>query len=422
MSDSISPKAEDGCPPAPFVSEGENDAATPSATPGGSSKIDHTNDAESPLRSLHTNSMPRILNRLGASIAATTYQAGRLVFLRCQNKEQAQVLNTHFRVFSKPMGFAWEPGRFALGTNAEVREFHDMPAVARKLESDEYPGKHDAAFLPRTVHYTGDVQIHEMVWLPKPQLPGQSAGLSELWFVNTRFSCLATRSDIYSFQPRWKPPFITELAPQDRCHLNGMCLRDGQVRYVTALGNTDTPGGWRENKPTGGIVMDVQSNEIIARGLSMPHSPRWHHGKLFVLESGNGGLGTIDEKTGKYQEICRLPGFTRGLDFDGSFAFVGLSQVRESAIFSGITIAEMKQEDRCCGVWVIDIRSGQIVGFVKFTQSVQEIFAVQLLRGMVWPDVLSEDPKRISECYELANNALRLVPENLRSISSNSNA
>jgi uncharacterized protein (TIGR03032 family) len=168
--------------------------------------------------------------------------------------------------------------------------------------------------------------------------------------------------------------------------------------------------------------MDVQSNEIIARGLSMPHSPRWHHGKLFVLESGNGGLGTIDEKTGKYQEICRLPGFTRGLDFDGSFAFVGLSQVRESAIFSGITIAEMKQEDRCCGVWVIDIRSGQIVGFVKFTQSVQEIFAVQLLRGMVWPDVLSEDPKRISECYELANNALRLVPENLRSISSNSNA
>jgi uncharacterized protein (TIGR03032 family) len=160
--------------------------------------------------------------------------------------------------------------------------------------------------------------------------------------------------------------------------------------------------------------MDVASGEIISRGLSMPHSPRWHKGQLWVLNSGGGGVGVVDEATGKYQEVCRLPGFTRGLDFAGPYALVGLSQVRESAVFSGIAIAEMKQQDRCCGVWMIDTRSGQIAGFVQFTEGVQEIFAVQVLHGLRWPEVLNEDSKRIAESYELADEALLQVPQNLQ--------
>jgi uncharacterized protein (TIGR03032 family) len=370
--------------------------------------------AKPSLRSVHTTTFPGILNHLGASLAVTTYQAGKLVLLRAEPREGAPVLNTHFRSFNKPMGFAWEPGRFALGTNTEVWEFHDLPAAAHKLDTPDSPANHDAAFLPRSAHITGDVQIHEMVWTASPKSADGKAGLSELVFVNTRFSCLATRSGLYSFVPRWKPPFITALSPDDRCHLNGIALRDGVVRYVTALGQTDTPAGWRDNKRSGGILIDVISNHIIARGLSMPHSPRWHNGRLWVLDSGSGGVGVIDENTGKYQEICHLPGFTRGLDFAGPYAFVGLSQVRESATFSGISIAEMKQEDRCCGVWAIDTRSGQIAGFVKFVEAVQEIFAVQVLRGLRWPEVLNEDPKRIAESYELPDETLRQVPEALR--------
>jgi uncharacterized protein (TIGR03032 family) len=114
--------------------------------------------------------------------------------------------------------------------------------------------------------------------------------LSELWFINTRFSCLATRSDVYSFIPRWQPKFISALVPEDRCHLNGLGLRDGEICYLTALGETDIAAGWRENKRAGGIIIDLKSNEIIARGLSMSHSPRWHGGKLWILESGNGSL------------------------------------------------------------------------------------------------------------------------------------
>jgi uncharacterized protein (TIGR03032 family) len=370
--------------------------------------------AKAPLHSVHTTSVPAILHHLGSSLAVTTYQAGKLVLLRAEPRENqpgGPVLNTHFRAFNKPMGFAWEPGRFALGTHTDVSEFHDMPAVARKLDTAESPAKHDAAFLPRTTHVTGDVQVHEMVWVPRAK---NAPGISELWFVNTRFSCLAVRSDLYSFVPRWKPPFISALAPADRCHLNGLALRDGKPRYVTALGESDSPAGWRDNKRAGGVLMDITTDEVVVRGLSMPHSPRWHNGKLWVLESGNGGVGTVDLSTGKYEEICRLPGFTRGLDFAGPYAFIGLSQVRESAIFSGIAIAEMKQEDRCCGVWVVDTRTGQIAGFVKFTDGVQEIFAVQVLNGLRWPEVLSENRERIADSYELANDALKLVPAELQ--------
>jgi uncharacterized protein (TIGR03032 family) len=371
--------------------------------------------AEPPLRSVHTNTFAQILDRQGASIAVTTYQAGKLVLLRAEHHADGHpVVNTHFRGFQKPMGFAWEPGRCALGTAAEVWEFHDIPELAPKLDVPESRSHHDAAFLPRICHCTGDMQIHEMLWVPRAVRSEKGDFTSELWFINTRFSCLATRSDAYSFVPRWKPPFISALSPEDRCHLNGMCLRDGKIRYITALGETDKQGGWRENKPGGGILMEYPSGEVITRGLSMPHSPRWHNGKLWMLESGNGGVGTVDEKTGKYTEICRLPGFTRGMDFVGPFAFIGLSQVRESAVFSGIAIADVPQDQRFCGVWIVDTRNGQVAGFVKFQDAVQEIFAVQVLNGIRWPEVLNEDSKRRAETYELPDEALKLVPPELR--------
>lgn len=368
-----------------------------------------------PLRSVHTNTFAKILDQLGLSLAVTTYQAGKLVLLRPEPRQPEPVVNTHFRNFRKPMGFAWEHGRFAIGTASEIWEFHDIPAIGPKLEHSEISKICDAVFIPRVCHMTADVQIHEMAWVPPGKSAKSSSRVSELWFVNTRFSCLATRSDQYSFVPRWKPPFISALTPDDRCHLNGIAVRDGQVRYATALGETDCPGGWREKKTTGGILMDVPSDTVMTRGLCMPHSPRWHNGKLWLLESGNGGVGVVDEHSGRYQEICRLPGFTRGIDFAGPYAFVALSQVRDSAVFSGIAIAQNPPDQRFCGIWAIEIRSGKIAGFVKFMNAVQEIFAVQALAGLRWPDVLSDDQKRIAETYELPDDALRLVPPEMRS-------
>jgi uncharacterized protein (TIGR03032 family) len=353
------------------------------------------------LRSVHTSNFSAILQELGISVLVTTYQAGKLVMLRPDGDR----LNTHFRGFSKPMGLAVDGDRLAIGTSVEIWEYHNAPAVARLLEP---AGSHDACFLPRSSVCTGDVQIHEMAW-------ANSGGDDpELWFVNTRFSCLCTRSNTHSFVPRWRPPFITALAPEDRCHLNGLCLAEGRPAFVTALGTTDTPGGWRADKKSGGVLLDVASGEAVARGLSMPHSPRWYDGRLWVLESGSGGFGCIDPAAGKYEALTVLPGFTRGLDFCGPLAFIGLSQVRESAVFSGISIAERPLAERCCGVWVVNVETGQTVAFVKFEDAVQEIFAVQVLPGVRHPDVINDQPRLIADSFVVPDEALDLVPAPLR--------
>ncbi len=216
----------------------------------------------------------------------------------------------------------------------------------------------------------------------------------------------------FNFVPRWRPRFISSLAPEDRCHLNGMGLRDGQVRYVTALGETDDPAGWRRDKKGGGVLIDVLSGEVIARGLSMPHSPRWHDGRLWVLDSGNGGVAVVDEATGRLTTVAELPGFTRGLDFLGRYAFIGLSQVRETAVFSGIAVAE--RPDRSCGVWVLDTVSGDTVAYLKFEDAVQEIFAVQVLPGRRFPDVVNDNNAVIADSFIVPEPALTDVVAALR--------
>jgi uncharacterized protein (TIGR03032 family) len=205
----------------------------------------------------------------------------------------------------------------------------------------------------------------------------------------------------------WRPPFVTALAPEDRCHLNGLCMVAGKPKYVTALGATDTPGGWRANKARGGILMDVETNEVVLCGLSMPHSPRWYQDRLWVLESGEGSLAWVDVAAQKLHTVARLPGFTRGLAFCGPLAFIGLSQVRESAVFSGIPLVEQVPE-RACGVWVVNIQTGEILGFLRFEAGVQEIFAVQLLPAR-FPELLEWGDQRLMHSYVLPDAALAEV-------------
>jgi uncharacterized protein (TIGR03032 family) len=310
-------------------------------------------------------------------------------------RDEGDHLNTHYRAFKAPMGLALTDGgsKLAIGTTVQVWEFRDNHDVARRLEPT---GTHDACFLPRASHVTGNVLIHEMAY---------GAG-GQLWFVNTRFSCLATIDPESSFTPRWRPPFVTELEPSDRCHLNGMAMVDGKPKYVTALGETNVMAGWRPNKAKGGIVMDVDSNQILCRGLSMPHSPRWYRGKLWVCESGSGTLGTVDLKTGKYEPVAATPGFTRGLEFVGDLAFIGLSQVRESAVFSGIPITErLTPAERTCGVCVVNIRTGETVALLKFQSGVREIFAVALLPRR-FPDLINDDDKVLESSFVIPSECL----------------
>ena len=355
--------------------------------------------APEPLRSSCSEGFPDLLRGLGVSLLVTTYQAGKLVIVR----EQDCRVNTHFRSFARPMGLAvgHSAERVAIGTSLQVWEFHDVPEVAARLLP---VGTHDACFLPRSSHVTGDVEIHEMAY-------GRG---NELWFVNTRFSCLATIDPSSSFAPRWRPPFISKLEPSDRCHLNGLAMEDGSPRYVTALGTTDVMGGWRSNKASGGVLIDVPSGEVIVQGLSMPHSPRVHGGRLWACESGAGTLGMVDPAAGKYEAVAAVPGFTRGLAFAGRFAFVGLSQVRESAIFSGIPITErLKAEERTCGVAVVDLTTGRFAGLLRFEEAVQEVFAVAILPRR-FPELVNDDKTLLSSSFVVPTESLLDVAETVR--------
>jgi uncharacterized protein (TIGR03032 family) len=342
----------------------------------------------STLLSKHTRNFPALLTELGISLLVTTYQAGKLVILRADGND----LNTHFRTVTRPMGLALDGPRLAIGTTHEIGEFRNVPSVAPKLPP---AGRHDACFLPRRFHVTGDINVHELAWGTAPT----HRGGPELWIVNTRFSCLCTIDNEYSFVPRWRPPFITALAPEDRCHLNGMCLVGGVPRFVTALGATDTQGGWRANKANGGVLMDVAMGATILGGLSMPHSPRWYANRLWLLESGDGSLGFVDPSTGRFHKVAEMPGFTRGMDFCGPVAFIGLSQVRETAVFSGIPITQRLSE-RTCGVWAVHIDTGQVLAYLQFDAGVREIFAVSVLPGFRYPDLI-HDSALVGSCYFL---------------------
>jgi len=345
---------------------------------------------EQVLGSVHTADFPDLLRDLRACILVSTYQAGKLVVLRPGDNS----VNTHFRTFNRPMGMAADHQRLMLGTMLEIAEFRNMPDAARRLQD---PPVHDAVYMARRVHLTGHIDIHEMAW----DADGR------IWFVNTLFSCLCTLDGKSSFVPRWRPKFVSHYAPQDRCHLNGLAMRNGIPRYVTALGETNEREGWRANKRGGGVLVDVTTNRVVTRGLSMPHSPRWHDGRLWVLESGRGALCTVDLKTGERTDVARVPGFCRGLDFVGPIAFIGLSQLRGTTPFTDIPITDDNAE-RLSGVWAVHIPTGNTVAFLKFTGGVQEIFAVQAIPGVLFPEIVHEG-ELLANSYALPDKALKEV-------------
>ncbi|HET6573302.1 MAG TPA: TIGR03032 family protein [Fimbriiglobus sp.] len=326
-----------------------------------------------------TESFVELLHQLGVSLLVSTYQANKLLVARAQRGG----LSTLVRTFDRPMGVAVSGPRFTLGTRNQVWEFRDAPDIAPRVEP---VGQHDACYLPRSCHVTGDIGVHELAW----------AG-DELWLVNTRFSCLCTLAPDYSFVPRWRPPFITALAAEDRCHLNGLGVVEGKPRYVTALGATDGKDGWRAGKATGGIVMDVPSGEIITRGLCMPHSPRWHGDKLWVLESGTGGLHVV-EPSGKRTVVDGLPGFARGLAMVDRWAFVGLSKIRPTSAMAGVPLAERRNELKC-GVALVDLGAGRVAGLLEFQTAVEEIFDVQVLPGVRFPEVIGFQKEDVNHTF-----------------------
>jgi len=327
-----------------------------------------------PVNYEYSLSLPRLLTELELSVLISTYQAGRVVSIGV-HQGQIQVGLAHF---DQAMGLTRTATGIAVGAKERIWFLPASREIAPQIKPE---GERDIAFLARSCHLTGPIMGHDLVF-----------GADRLWVVNTLFNCLATVEGQWSFKPQWKPPFISEVVPGDRCHLNGCTLtEDGSSpAYVTALGETDLENGWRENKAQGGCLIKVKSGAVILRGLSMPHSPRLYQGLLYFLDSGYGRLNSCDPLTGKSEVIAELPGFTRGLDFFGGYAFVGLSQIRETAVFGGLPL-EATQSELRCGLAIVNLAERQIMGTFWFNSGVEEVFAVSVLPGYCNPILLGPD-------------------------------
>lgn len=328
-------------------------------------------DRATEVRFHHSTDLPGVLEAAGCSLLVSTYQAGQLVAVGVAEGR----LSFSFRGFDRAMGIAVGPDRIAVAGKAQIWSLPDHSELAPAIAPE---GRYDRCWLPRLSTVTGAIQCHEIAW------GSDRDGQPDLWMVNTLFSCLAGLDERYSFVPRWRPPFISRLAAQDRCHLNGLAMRDGAPAYVTVMAPTDEPRGWRGTRNDSGAVLDVASGEAVTTGLAMPHSPRWHEGSLFVLNSGLGRLERVDPATGQREVVATFPGYARGLAFHGGLAFVGLSRIRETAIFGGAPIAAYHDELRC-GVGVVELSSGDTIATLQFATGVEEIFDVQTVPGARCP-------------------------------------
>jgi len=308
-------------------------------------------------------------------VAFSTYQAGKIFLLGVAGEGRLSVFE---RTFARSMGIAVsDDGRaLFLATQDRIQRFDNVVAPGER-SSDGY----DALYAPHAAWVTGDVDAHD-VGIGTDGRP---------IFINTLFSCIAAVSDGHSFKPVWTPPFVSKLAAEDRCHLNGLAMEGSVPRYVTAVSRSDVADGWRDRRADGGLVVDVGSGDVVVEGLSMPHSPRLRDGRLWLLNSGTGELGFADMKAARFEPVAFCPGYARGLAFVGKHAVVGLSLARDDRTFAGLPLDDalaQRNADPRCGLAVFDIERGEMVAWVRIDGVVRELYDVAVLPGVSRPSLV----------------------------------
>lgn len=315
------------------------------------------------------------------SLAFTSYQTGRLYLVGsgAENK-----LALHEAIYPQAMGVCGNAERVYLGTLTQVVRMENVLGHGQVANE-----AHDKVYVPRNMQTTGNIDIHELAIRDD----------GRIIFVNTSHSCLCEPSLKHSFKPIWKPDFISKLAPEDRCHLNGLAMENGQPKYVSAICRSDVVDGWRDRRDDGGIIIDIETNEIVAENLSMPHSPRVHDGKLWILNSGTGELGWIDKKKKSFNPVAFFPGFLRGLAFHNGHAIVTLSKPRYKR-FDGLALADTLKEkdaDAWCGVQIISLNNGNVAQWIRFDGGISELFDVCTLPGVKNPITLGPQSAEIRD-------------------------
>ena len=315
-----------------------------------------------PFTCIYSPNVPELLSELDCTLAISTYQADKLIFIGAKDTTTLVQLS---KTVQMPMGIAFDGNRLAVAGRASVLVYAAAPQLAAGYPRQ--PNTYDNLFLPRAQYVTSIIDTHDLVWVK-----------DKLLVVNTMFSCLAWLDSHHNFEPYWQPPFITGLHPEDRCHLNGLAVQEGTPKYVSMFAATNTAGGWHgDRRTTDGLIIDIESNEVVTTGLAMPHSPRIIDGKLYVLQSASGDISEVDVHSGKCTTVKNLGRYVRGMAFYKGFLFVAFSKIREKfSAFGDLSIAAASNE---AGISIIHFASGSVVGEIKYKNSVEEIYDLQIL-------------------------------------------
>ena len=325
-----------------------------------------------------------VLDQMSCSIVISTYQAHNLFIISSEGGQLSGELSS----IVKPMGVAVGANKVAVGWLNGITEYQLFSGTVSEELNNE---NHSHFFLPRNTHYTGNIDIHEMKYVG-----------NELYFINTVFSCVSkidfSNPGNVSFSPVWKPDFISELKPEDRCHLNCFEFYQDELALVSYLGESNEVLGWKSMPRDSGVILDVKTNERILENISMPHSPRIHHGRVYFLESGKGTL-CVCSKAGEYEVVCQLPGYTRGLLMYGNIAIIGVSHAREKEFFGGTPIDNL--EEKVCGLYVVDVNKGEIICYTNIVRGIEEIFSIEAIFNSKKPKMVSLTDPNLSVMFEM---------------------
>ena len=327
-----------------------------------------------PFSCKYTPQIPQLLQQLNCSIAISTYQAGKVVFISAKDENSLVQLP---RNFEKAMGIAEDSqkDKIAIACKDEVIVFRNSQDLAAFYPNA--PNKYDALYLPRNTFHTGAIDIHDLNF----------GNNGELYAVNTLFSSIVKIDDNYNFTPFWSPPQINKITSEDKCHLNGMAMHNGEPKYATAFNDGNTPQSWRDKITETGVIYNIEKNKIIANGLAMPHTPRIYNGELYVLLSATGELVKINKENGTYDVVVKIGGFVRGMSLHKDYLFIGQSKLRKnSSTFGKLPFAKDANQ---AGIVIIHLPTASIAGKITYLTSLDEIYDIHILADKTRPNILN---------------------------------
>ena len=303
----------------------------------------------------------------------STYQHDCLIVLSADDPESLSITGYPF---DRPMGIAVTGTSLKLASRQHLWEFDRVSPIL----SSSAPST-DTVYRLKGIQSTGYLDAHDLV----------NVGNGDSILVDTHHSCLRKLDSSNAALPIWSPSFISDLAPEDRCHLNGLAAEDGKPRYATIVSQSNDAEGWRRDRRAGGALLDIESDTVVAENLSMPHSPRIYRDRVWVLNAGTGEFGFVEPSNGSFNAIAFCPGFLRGLAFHNDYAIIGLSQARHNGKFKDLQLGETldrRNEKAICGIMVVNIKTHQVSHSMEFEAPFTELFDVQAIADIGHPTLL----------------------------------